>query len=188
MKILFIDTETGGLSQNSALIQLSGIVQIDKTEAEVFNFYVKPFPNSEVTDVALAIQNRTREEVETFEDEEIVFQKFISILNKYVDKYDKNDKFILAGYNINFDKEVLNRFFRRNKNNFFFSYVQGAVLDPLYMITPLQLLNKIPVLDNNKLETWCEYFNISLDAHDSLEDIKATKKLARELMRLMIKK
>lgn len=188
MKILFIDTETGGLSQNSALIQLSGIVQIDKTEAEVFNFYVKPFPNSEVTDEALAIQNRTREEVETFEDEEIVFQKFISILDKYIDKYDKNDKFILAGYNVNFDKEVLNRFFRRNKNNFFFSYVQGAVLDPLYMITPLQLLNKIPVLDNNKLETWCEYFNISLDAHDSLEDIKATKKLARELMRLMIKK
>lgn len=30
MKILFIDTETGGLSQNSALIQLSGIVQIGK--------------------------------------------------------------------------------------------------------------------------------------------------------------
>ena len=85
-------------------------------------------PNSEVTDEALAIQNRTREEVETFEDEEIIFQKFIAILDKYIDKYDKNDKFILAGYNINFDKEVLNRFFRRNKNNFFFSYVQGAVL------------------------------------------------------------
>ena len=63
MKILFIDTETGGLSQNSALIQLSGIVQIDKTEAELFNFYHKPFPNSEVTDEALAIQNRTREEL-----------------------------------------------------------------------------------------------------------------------------
>ena len=107
MKILFIDTETGGLSQNSALIQLSGIVQIGKNEAEVFNFYVKPFPNSEVTDEALTIQKRTREEIETFEDEEIVFQKFISILNKYVDKYDKNDKFILAGYNINFDKDVV---------------------------------------------------------------------------------
>ena len=53
MKILFIDTETGGLSQNSALIQLSGIVQIGKNEAEVFNFYVKPFPSSEVTDEAL---------------------------------------------------------------------------------------------------------------------------------------
>lgn len=187
MKILFIDTETGGLSQNSALIQLSGIVQIGKTEAEVFNFYVKPFPNSEVTDEALAIQNRTKKEVESFEDEEIVFQKFIAILDKYVDKYDKNDKFILAGYNVNFDKEVINRFFKRNRNNYFFSYIQGAVLDPLYLITPLQLLNKIPVLNNNKLETWCEYFNIPIDAHDSLEDIRATKKLTKELMLLMKK-
>lgn len=187
MKILFIDTETGGLSQNSALIQLSGIVQIGKNEAEVFNFYVKPFPSSEVTDEALAIQKRTREEIETFEDEEIVFQKFISILNKYVDKYDKNDKFILAGYNVNFDKEVLNRFFKRNRNNFFFSYVQGAVLDPLYLITPLQILNKLPVLDNNRLETWCEYFNIPLINHDSLQDVIATKKLTKELMRLMKK-
>lgn len=187
MKILFIDTETGGLSQNSALIQLSGIVQIGKNEAEVFNFYVKPFPNSEVTDEALTIQKRTREEIETFEDEEIVFQKFISILDKYIDKYDKNDKFILAGYNVNFDKDVIYRFFKRNGNNFFFSYAQGAVLDPLYMITPLQILNKLPVLDNNKLETWCEYFNIPIAAHDSLEDIRATKNLARELMRLMKK-
>lgn len=187
MKILFIDTETGGLSQNSALIQLSGIVQIGKNEAEVFNFYVKPFPSSEVTDEALAIQKRTREEIETFEDEEIVFQKFISILDKYVDKYDKNDKFILASYNTSFDKEVLDRFFKRNGNNFFFSYVQGAVLDPLYLITPLQILNKLPVLDNNKLKTWCDYFNIPLINHDSLQDVIATKKLTKELMLLMKK-
>lgn len=187
MKILFIDTETGGLSQNSALIQLSGIVQIGKNEAEVFNFYVKPFPNSEVTDEALAIQDRTREEIETFEDEEIVFQKFISILNKYVDKYDKNDKFILASYNTSFDKEVLDRFFKRNGNNFFFSYIYGSYLDPLHMIAPLQLLNKLPVLDNNKLKTWCDYFNIPLINHDSLEDVKATKKLTKELMLLMKK-
>lgn len=187
MKILFIDTETGGLSQNSALIQLSGIVQIGKNEAEVFNFYVKPFPNSEVTDEALAIQKRTREEIETFENEEIVFQKFIDILDKYIDKYDKNDKFILAGYNINFDKDVIYRFFKRNGNNFFFSYVQGISLDPLYMIAPLQLLNKLPVLDNNKLKTWCDYFNIPLINHDSLQDVIATKKLTKELMRLMKK-
>lgn len=187
MKILFIDTETGGLSQNSALIQLSGIVQIGKNEAEVFNFHVKPFPNSEVTDEALTIQNRTREEIENFEDEEIVFQKFIAILDKYVDKYDKNDKFILASYNVNFDKEVINRFFKRNRNNFFFSYIYGSYLDPLHMIAPLQLLNKLPVLANNKLKTWCDYFNIPIDAHDSLEDIRATKKLTKELMLLMKK-
>ena len=38
MKILFIDTETGGITEKSALIQLSGIVQIGKEVAEEFNF------------------------------------------------------------------------------------------------------------------------------------------------------
>ena len=45
-KILYIDTETGGVDfQNSALIQLSGIIEIDGIEQERFNFYVKPFGN-----------------------------------------------------------------------------------------------------------------------------------------------
>ena len=49
MKILFIDTETGGVNpKESALIQLSGIVRIDKKDVEEFNFFIKPFARSEV--------------------------------------------------------------------------------------------------------------------------------------------
>ena len=39
-KIIFIDTETGGVNaEKSALIQLSGIIEVDGTEKEKFNFY-----------------------------------------------------------------------------------------------------------------------------------------------------
>lgn len=96
MKILFVDTETGGITERSALIQLSGIVQIGKEVAEEFNFYIKPFPGSEVTDEALKIQGRTREEVETYDSEEEVFIKFMKILNKHIDKYNKEDKFLVG--------------------------------------------------------------------------------------------
>ena len=185
MKILFIDTETGGVTEKSALIQLSGIVQIGKEVAEEFNFFVKPFPGSEVADEALKIQGRTREEVEGYTPEEEIFKKFMKILNKHINKYDKEDKFLVGGYNVRFDIDVLNRFLKRHGEKYLFSYIQPTTLDPLQWIAALQLLKKIPVLKDNKLETWCNHFGIELDAHDSLEDIRATKALIKKMMLLM---
>lgn len=190
IKIIFIDTETGGVNaEKSALIQLSGIIEVDGTEKEKFNFYIKPFENSEVNEKALEVQGRTLEELRTdkYIDESIIYKKFLEILDKYIDKYDKNDKFIVAGYNVKFDIDILKAFFERNNNKFLFSYFNSSMLDPLYSVRLLQIAGILPVLENNKLETWCKYFNIELKAHDSLQDITATKKLIEKLIELIKK-
>ena len=190
IKIIFIDTETGGVNaEKSALIQLSGIIEVDGTEKEKFNFYIKPFENSEVNQKALEVQGRTLEELRTdkYIDERIIYKKFLEILDKYIDKYDKNDKFIVAGYNVKFDIDILKAFFERNNNKFLFSYFNSSMLDPLYSVRLLQVAGMLPVLENNKLETWCKYFNIELKAHDSLQDITATKKLIEKLIELIKK-
>nr|WP_314655397.1 3'-5' exonuclease [uncultured Fusobacterium sp.] len=187
-KIIFIDTETGGVNaEKSALIQLSGIIEVDGTEKEKFNFYIKPFENSEVNEKALEVQGRTLEELgtEKYIDESIIYKKFLEILDKYIDKYDKNDKFIVAGYNVKFDIDILKALFERNNNKFLFSYFNSSMLDPLYSVRLLQVAGILPVLENNKLETWCKYFNIELKAHDSLQDITATKKLIEKLVELI---
>lgn len=190
IKIIFIDTETGGVNaEKSALIQLSGIIEVDGTEKEKFNFYIKPFENSEVNEKALEVQGRTLEELRTekYIDESIIYKKFLEILDKYIDKYDKNDKFIVAGYNVKFDIDILKALFERNNNKFLFSYFNSSMLDPLYSVRLLQVAGMLPVLENNKLETWCKYFNIELKAHDSLQDITATKKLIEKLIELIKK-
>ena len=189
-KIIFIDTETGGVNaEKSALIQLSGIIEVDGAEKEKFNFYIKPFENSEVNEKALEVQGRTLEELgtEKYIDESIIYKKFLEILDKYIDKYDKNDKFIVAGYNVKFDIDILKALFERNNNKFLFSYFNSSMLDPLYSVRLLQVAGMLPVLENNKLETWCKYFNIELKAHDSLQDITATKKLIEKLVELIKK-
>lgn len=189
-KIIFIDTETGGVNaEKSALIQLSGIIEVDGTEKEKFNFYIRPFENSEVNEKALEVQGRTLEELgtEKYIDESIIYQEFLEILDKYIDKYDKNDKFIVAGYNVKFDIDILKALFERNNNKFLFSYFNSFMLDPLYLVRLLQVAGMLPVLENNKLETWCKYFNIELKAHDSLQDITATKKLIEKLIELIKK-
>ena len=189
-KIIFIDTETGGVNpEKAALIQLSGIIRIDKKDVEKFNFYIKPFENSEVTEKALEVQGRTLEELKTdkYVEEKEVYKQFINILDKYIDKYDRTDKFIVAGYNVRFDVDILKAFFQRHGNNFLFSYLDSSMLDPLYSIRLLQIAEVLPVLENNKLETWCKHFGIELKAHDSLEDIEATKKLMGKLISLIRK-
>ena len=189
-KIIFIDTETGGVNpEKAALIQLSGIIRIDKNDVEKFNFYIKPFENSEVNEKALEVQGRTLEELKTdkYVEEKEVYKLFIKLLDKYIDKYDKTDKFIVAGYNVRFDVDILKALFQRHGNNFLFSYLDSSMLDPLYSIRLLQIAEVLPVLENNKLETWCKHFGIELKAHDSLEDIEATKKLIGKLI-LLIRK
>ena len=189
-KIIFIDTETGGVNpEKSALIQLSGIIRIDKKDVEKFNFYIKPFENSEVNEKALEVQGRTLEELKTdkYVEEKEVYKQFINLLDKYIDKYDRTDKFVVAGYNVRFDVDILKAFFQRHGNNFLFSYLDSSMLDPLYSIRLLQIAEVLPVLENNKLETWCKHFGIELKAHDSLEDIEATKKLIGKLISLIRK-
>lgn len=189
-KIIFIDTETGGVNpEKAALIQLSGIIRIDKKDVEKFNFFIKPFENSEVNEKALEVQGRTLEELKTdkYVEEKEVYKQFINLLDKYIDKYDKSDKFIVAGYNVRFDVDILKAFFQRHGNNFLFSYLDFSMLDPLYSIRLLQIAEVLPVLENNKLETWCKHFGIELKAHDSLEDIEATKKLIGKLISLIRK-
>jgi exonuclease len=189
-KIIFIDTETGGVNpEKAALIQLSGIIRIDKKDVEKFNFFIKPFENSEVNEKALEVQGRTLEELKTekYVEEKEVYKQFVNLLDKYVDKYDKKDKFIVAGYNVRFDVDMLKAFFQRHGNNFLFSYLDSSMLDPLYSIRLLQVAGILPVLENNKLETWCKHFGIELKAHDSLEDVKATKKIIGKLIELIKK-
>ena len=41
------------------------------------------------------------------------------------------------------------------------------------------------LLENNKLGTLCKYFNIDFQAHDSLEDIVATKKLIKKIVSIL---
>ena len=189
-KIIFIDTETGGVNpEKAALIQLSGIIRIDKKDVEKFNFYIKPFENSEVNKKALEVQGRTLEELKTdkYVEEKEVYKQFINLLDKYIDKYDRTDKFIVAGYNVRFDVDILKAFFQRHGNNFLFSYLDSSMLDPLYSIRLLQIAEILPVLENNKFEIWCKHFGIELKAHDSLEDIEATKKLIGKLISLIRK-
>lgn len=178
MKILYFDCETTGLDPvKNGIIQIAGIVEVDGEEVEKFDIKIKPFESDVVEDKALAVSGTTRDDVEKFDEPEKGYNKIIGMFDKYINKYDKGDKFVVCGYNVRFDVDFLKEFFVKNKNPYLFAYI-GRLKDSLYVIRYLEILGKIKT-KNNKLGTVCEYFNINLkEAHNALADIEATKKLA----------
>lgn len=177
MKVLWIDTETTGLAENAAPIQISGVIEINGEIKEEFNIYLKPFKGAVIEDAALKVHGLTLEQIESFKETMDGYSELISIFDKYINKYDKNDKFIVAGYNVEFDLKKLRKLAQMMGDKYINSYLGNKKVDPLYMIPAYQMLGKLPFLENDKLETWCNYFKINLKAHDSLEDIKATREL-----------
>lgn len=52
-----------------------------------------------------------------------IYKQFVDLLSKYVDRYNKKDKFFLAGYNIaSFDNSFLRAWFIQNGDKYFGSW------------------------------------------------------------------
>lgn len=182
MKILYLDTETGGVdSRENSLIQIGGIIVENGVELERFNIKIKPNPNLITSIEALEVQGRTMELINqdnTFISEKEAFTKFKKILDKYVPfGVDIKDKLLIVGYNVNFDVEFIDAFCKRYAFPYFRSKINSSLQDPLYLLGNLQLRGMLPILKNNKLETWMEYFKLGKQDHDAWSDIKATREL-----------
>ena len=106
-KILWIDTETTGKdSASNSIIELGLIVEIDGEIKGKFKETCRPLPMAIIDQDALDIQKRTMEEITKFQDPKELYAKTCKFLGSFVNKFDKDDKLIPAGYNVNFDLVV----------------------------------------------------------------------------------
>ena len=123
-KKIFIDVETTGLSSwKNSIVELSGIIEIDEERREDFQIFIKPNKEEKLDQKVLSILGQTPTQlVERGMDEKIAFINFKKILEKYVDKYKKEDKFFFYAYNSPFDNEFVRRLFKKQGDNFFGSY------------------------------------------------------------------
>ena len=181
-KILYFDTETTGLDPvKQDIIQIAGIIVIDGIVQEEFEFKVKPFSFDNISQEALDVHGYNVENLKTFPEPHEVHCQLIDIFSKYVDRYDTNDKFTPAGYNVHFDMDFLQQFFIKNNDVYFGSWMNWKKVDPLPLLHYLDFCGRIS-LPNYKLSTVCQHFGIEIKAHDALGDIKATRELLAKLM------
>lgn len=187
-KLLWFDTESTGLNPvKNDIIQVSGIIVIDGKEMETFNFKCQPFSYENIDPEATAVHGITEEMMRTFPEPQIAYKELVSIFDKYVDRYDRNDKFIPSGFNVRYDVDFLYQFFKKNNDNYCFSWISGYPFDIYSLAVGLHYFGFVPKTKNFKLETLAEYFGVELNAHDSLSDVKATRELAKILRKEILR-
>jgi len=180
-KIFWFDVETTGLDPiNQDIVQLAFLIEIDGKIIESDNMLMQPFDYDTIDQQALDIHGRTVEELKTYPDPREAYKHLISILEKYVDRFNREDKFNHAGYNSRFDLEFLKQFFVKNDDVYFGSWFNYKGIDPLTILHALDGIGKVS-LPNYKLETACGHFNIPIEAHDALSDITATRYLTKHI-------
>ena len=142
---------------------------------------IRPFNFENIEKGALEVNKKTIEEIKKYPEPQTMHKSIVARLDEYVDKYNKKDKFIPAGYSVKFDMDIFREFFKKNNHKYFGSYFGYHMLDPVPFLMFLEY-KKLIKLDSYKLVDVCKYFNIKIEAHDALSDIKATRELIHKLM------
>lgn len=186
MKLLFLDTETTGLDEIvHGLIQVAGIIDVNEKVADTFNMTVRPFPNDKHSDDALKMHNLTEDSLKEFNAPDLVYKQLLNLFTVYIDKFNRDDKFILVGYNANFDDRFLRKFFYKNGDKYYGSFISYPPLD-IANIALYHLLqnNERSSMPDFKLGTVAKRFGVEVDEskqHDALYDIEITRELFYKL-------
>ncbi len=183
MKLLYLDTETTGLTDNSAIVQIAGAIEIDNEVVEWFGIRCKPHEGADISESALKTIGLTIEELNQEQEPEQALKELEKVFSKYIDRYNKNDKLIMICHNYPFDFRMLYNFYSRLNNKFMGSFIDFKLnVCTLNLVKSLQVMGILPILENNRLETWCRYFGVTLEnAHDALEDIRATREVYKNI-------
>lgn len=184
-KILYYDTETTGLLPKKHCIHsIAGIIEIDGSVAEEFEIFQAPHPRAEISERALQICRKSLDDINAYQPFSDGHRQFKTILDKYVDRFNKTDKFFLAGYNnCRFDDLFLEMQFALNNDDFMMSYFWESRFD--VMILAGQFLHAYrPQMPGFRLKHVCEAMGIEFDdeqAHGALYDARKTREVFKIL-------
>ncbi|GAB4284659.1 MAG: hypothetical protein Kow0081_1990 [Candidatus Dojkabacteria bacterium] len=181
-KVMYFDVETTGINPYlHEIIQIGIIIEINGEVVDQLNLKCQPTNWDVISPEALKITGNTIESLKKEMPAAEAYKKVDALLCKYIDQYDKTDKYYPAGYNVRFDLDFLGEFYRRNNNPYLGSIINWRYLDPLPMLYALDFKGKIK-FPNYKLTTIAEVLKIPLQAHDAFSDILATREIIRFLI------
>jgi DNA polymerase-3 subunit epsilon len=180
-KLFFFDLETTGVKYwKNGIHQISGKIVIDGETKEFFDFKVQPYKDAVIEDEALAVAGITRQDLLTYEPMHIVYSKLIGMLGKYVDKFNKNDKYYLIGFNnASFDNQFFRAFFVQMGDNYFGSWFWSDSHDVMIMASVF-LKDRRKLMPNFKLSTVAKELGMEVkdeSLHDAVYDIELTEKI-----------
>ena len=179
-KLLFIDTETTGVDrQKSGIYQIAGIIECDGKVQEEFDFKCDIFKNDTVDEKVMIMNGKTLKDLRSYPGPEETFLRFTELLSQYVNKFDKEDKFIVIGYFADFDAEMLRTWFSKNNDKYFGSWFWHPWIDVAQLVAYLSIENR-HLFPNFKLITVTSLLGVDNKEekyHDALFGVRVTREL-----------
>lgn len=180
---IFYDVETTGENpRKHSIHQIAGLVEVDDMVQERFNIYSRPHPNAILEPAALSVSGVTEEQILSYPSMTDAKNNFCRILAKYINKYDKNQKAYLVGFNNRgFDDRFLRMWFTLCDDQFFGSWFWSDSRDTLVLASEY-LESRRTSMPNFQLHTVAETLGIPVEKsklHDARYDVELTRQIYR---------
>lgn len=192
LKLFYFDVETTGLSSfKHSIIQIAAAVEIDGKLQDKKIWECQPIPGSTIDPEALKVTGTTLDDLRGRPTAEETLIQFKRWLENWVDPYKKDkdrwlDKFTPIAYNGRFDVGFLERFFKRQGDDYFGAWFNGELIDPLVLVRLARICGAMTTIDA-KLATVYEAISRRplADAHDAGADLDALRLITRPFIHLL---
>lgn len=181
-RLLFIDTETGGLDPEKHSLLSVGLVVWDSILNECYSAeYRLKSENYRITKAAQRINKLTDSDFNDSIAPQTLIKKFEEIKEKYFADY---AAIPLAGHNTQFDVQFIKKMFKDNRRSFDNIFLH-RIVDTYSVLKFLQDAGIITNTINSSAQAF-KYFGITVDGrHTALGDAKATMRLYEEMLQLL---
>jgi len=188
MKVAWIDTETTGLDpKKHGIIQLAIIIEIGFKPVARAEFRMNP-TGKEFDPQAMAIHGLSEEQISAYPTTCATKGKIEKFLGQFVNKYDRQDKLIPGGYNVDFDIDFMRVMWEETGDKYFHSWFDHAPIDIYRAHRLLEWAGIADAPPDRKLETMAKMYGIETpNSHDAAADIETTRRIA-EIIRSKIGK
>ena len=187
MKVFWLDLETGGLEpKTNPILQLGCIIEIDGRRIWERKLICRGFDGCEIHPKALEVNGLDSKKVKQWPSEDELYKSLLEILHKFVNRYDKTDKFVIGGYNVSFDVGFLREMFKRQGDPYFGAWFAFQFIDPSSIVRFIQYAGAMDEFARMKLVDLAKHFEVDRpDAHDALADVEMTIDVVNKMKALL---
>lgn len=184
IKKCFIDLETTGLDpKKNGIVEIAGIIESGNVVKE-FQYRSRPFAEDEISQEALDVNRLTQDQINEFPPAKDVHRILVKLFSRYVNRYNRKDKFFFIAFNALFDSQFLREFFKKTGDQYYGSYFWHPPIDVM-TLAAFHLMKNRPEMPDFHLGTVARHVGIEYNesvAHAAMYDVVVTRELYYKLI------